>query len=152
WVRLQLDDGSFQGERIVSRENLAVTRTPKVAINDKMSYALGWIVALTRNGNVVWHNGGTYGFGAFVGLQPDRHIGVVILTNEGNVGFPDALGLWIFDRLLDNAPVDHVAKTLEKAKKDFSNADKMFAKPVNARPSSPLAPLGGAFANASFGK
>jgi CubicO group peptidase (beta-lactamase class C family) len=152
WVRLQLDDGSLQGERIVSPENLAVTRTPKDAVNDKMSYALGWIVALTPNGNVVWHNGGTPGFGAFVGLEPDRHIGVVILTNEGNVGFPDALGLWIFDRLLGNAPLDHVAKTLERAKENFSHSDKMFAKPVNAQPSPPLAPLCGTFADASFGK
>lgn len=152
WVRLQLNDGSFEGTRIVSPENLAVTRTPKVALNDKVSYALGWIVAQTPNGNVVWHNGGTSGFGAFVGLELDRHIGVIILTNEGNVGFPDALGLWIFDRLLDNAPVDHVAKTLERAKKNFSDGDKMFAKPVDPRPFPPLAPLCGTFANASFGK
>jgi CubicO group peptidase (beta-lactamase class C family) len=152
WVRLQLNDGSFQGEPIVSPENLAVTRTAKVAINDKMNYALGWIVALTPNGNVVWHNGGTPGFGAFVGLDLDRHIGIVILTNEGNVGFPDALGLWIFDHLLGNAPVDHVAKTLERAKENFFHADKMFAKPVNARPSPPLGPLCGTFADASFGK
>jgi CubicO group peptidase (beta-lactamase class C family) len=152
WVRLQLDNGSFEGQHIVSPENLAVTRTPKVAVNDKMSYALGWIVALTPNGNVVWHNGGTPGFGAFVGLDLDRHIGVVILTNEGNVGFPDALGLWIFDRLLGNPPVDHIAKTLQRAKENFLHADKMFAKPVNARPSPPLAPLCGTFADASFGK
>jgi CubicO group peptidase (beta-lactamase class C family) len=152
WVRLQLDNGSFEGQHIVSRENLAVTRTPKVAVNEKASYALGWIVALTPNGTVVWHNGGTSGFGAFVGLELDRHIGVVILTNEGNVGFPDALGLWIFDRLLGNAPVDHVAKALERAKENFSHADKMFAKPVNARASPPLAPFCGTFANTSFGK
>jgi hypothetical protein len=42
WVRLQLNNGSFEGTRIVSPENLAVTRTPKVALNDKTSYALGW--------------------------------------------------------------------------------------------------------------
>jgi CubicO group peptidase (beta-lactamase class C family) len=152
WVRLQLNEGSFQGERIVSPENLAVTRTPKVALNDKMAYALGWMIALTPNGNVVWHNGGTSGFGAFVGLDLDRHIGAVILSNEGNVGFPDALGLWIFDRLLGNAPVDHVAKTLERVKETFSHDDKMFAKPVNPRPSPPLAPLVGTFANTTFGK
>ncbi len=152
WIRLQLDNGSSQGERIVSPENLAVTRTPKVAVSEKASYALGWVVALTPNGTIVWHNGGTSGFGAFVGLELDRHIGVVILTNEGNVGFPDALGLWIFDRLLGNANVDHVANTLKRAKENFSHADKMFAKLVHARPYPPLAPLCGTFANASFGK
>ena len=44
WVRFQLSNGTFEGRRIVSLENLAQTRTPKVALNDKLFYALGWIV------------------------------------------------------------------------------------------------------------
>lgn len=152
WVRLQLNNGSFEGKLIVSPENLAVTRTPKVALNDKMSYALGWITAQTPNGTVVWHNGGTPGFGAFVGLELDRHIGVVILTNQGNVGFPDALGIWIFDRLLNNVSLDHIAATLERAKTNFARADNMFARPAVTRASPPLAPLCGSFANPNFGK
>src|SRR6202035_5366931 len=56
-------DGSFEGQSLVSPENLAVTRAPKVAINDQTAYALGWILSQTPNGNLVWHNGGTYGFG-----------------------------------------------------------------------------------------
>jgi hypothetical protein len=117
-----------------------------------MTYALGWIVAQTPNGTVIWHNGGTPGFGAFVGLELDRRIGIVILTNQGNVGFPENLGLWIFDRLLGNPTVDHVAKALERAKTNFSNGDKMFARPAEIRPFPPLAPLSGAFANPAFGK
>jgi CubicO group peptidase (beta-lactamase class C family) len=38
WVRLQLGNGSFAGKRFVSPENLAYTRTPRVAINDKSSF------------------------------------------------------------------------------------------------------------------
>jgi CubicO group peptidase (beta-lactamase class C family) len=72
WVRLQLGNGSFEGRRIVSPENLAFTRTPKVALSDKISYALGWIIQQTQNGSIVWHNGGTNGFGAYVGMGPTR--------------------------------------------------------------------------------
>ncbi len=152
WIRLQLGNGSFEGNRLVSPQNLAVTRTPKVALNDKTSYALGWTITQTPKGTVVWHNGGTPGFGAFVGLELNRNIGVVILTNQGNVGFPDALGIWIFDRLLGNASVDHVAVTLERTKKNFSDGEKMFARPTDARPFPPLAPLCGSFSNPTFGK
>jgi CubicO group peptidase (beta-lactamase class C family) len=152
WVRLQLGNGSFEGKPIISPENLAVTRTPKVAINDKISYALGWVIAQTPNGNIVWHNGGTNGFGAYVGLELDKHIGVIVLTNQGNVGFPDAVGPWIFDQLLGNAPVDHVAETLKQLKKRFAEAEKTFAKPANPRPFPPLGPLAGNFVNPSFGK
>jgi CubicO group peptidase (beta-lactamase class C family) len=152
WVQLQLGDGKFQGRRIVSPENLAATRTPKVAITDKVSYALGWIIQQTPNGNIIWHNGGTSSFGAYVGIVPDKDVGVIVLTNEQNVGFPDAMGLWTFDRLLDNPKIDHVADTFKAAKAKFEAATKLFAKPQSPRPFPALSPLAGNFANPSFGK
>jgi CubicO group peptidase (beta-lactamase class C family) len=152
WVRLQLGNGTFEGRRIVSPENLAVTRSARVGAADKAFYAMGWVVSLTPNGNVVWHNGGTYGFGAYIGMQLDRDVGIVILTNAQQVGFPDAVAAWAFDRLLNNPVVDHVANTLKTATTKFEAADKQFAKPANPRPFPPLAPLAGNFVNPSFGK
>jgi CubicO group peptidase (beta-lactamase class C family) len=151
WVRLQLGNGTFEGEPIVSPENLAITRTPKVAITDKVSYALGWIVQQTPNGSIVWHNGGTDSFGSYVGMLVDKDVGVIVLTNEENVGFPDAIGAWVADRLLDNPPVDHVANYLDRAKTRFEAGAKLFVRPENPRPFPPLAPLAGSFANPSFG-
>jgi len=151
WVRLQLGNGSFEGRRIVSPENLAFTRTSKVAMSDKISYALGWIIQQTQNGNIVWHNGGTNSFGAYVGMVADKSVGVIVLTNETNVGFPDAIGLWTLDRILDNPKVDYVADTLKAAKTKFETTAKLFAKPANPRPFPPLAPLAGNFVNPSFG-
>jgi CubicO group peptidase (beta-lactamase class C family) len=152
WVRLQLGNGTFEGQRIVSPENLAYTRRPKVAINDKTSYALGWIVAQTPNGSIVWHNGGTTSFGAFIGMLVDKDVGVIVLSNEQNMGLPDAIGLWALDRLLDNPAVDHAADTLKRAKAKFTSDDKAFATPPSPRPFPPLAPLAGSFASPVFGK
>jgi CubicO group peptidase (beta-lactamase class C family) len=152
WVRFQLSNGTFEGRRIVSPENLAQTRTPKIALNDKLFYALGWIVQQTPKGNVIWHNGGTTSFGAYIGFVPETGVGVTVLTNETNVGFPDAVGLWVIDRILGNPSVDHVAKTLEAAKAKYESIRKQFARPDKPPPSPPLAPLAGNFANPSFGK
>jgi CubicO group peptidase (beta-lactamase class C family) len=152
WVRLQLGNGTFEGRRIVSPESLAFTHTPKVAMSDKMSYALGWVVQHTPNGNIVWHNGGTTSFGAYIGIAPDKNVGVIVLTNEVNVGFPDAVGLWVLDRILNNPKVDHVADKLTAARASFETATKLFAAPANPRPFPPLAPLTGSFVNPSFGK
>jgi len=152
WVRLQLGNGTFEGRRIVSSENLAFTHTPKVAISDKVFYALGWLIQQTPNGNIIWHNGGTRSFGAFVGMVPDKNVGVIVLTNEQHVGFPDAIGLWTLDRILDNPKVDYVADTLKAAKTKFETEAKLFAKPADPRQFPPLAPLTGNFANPSFGK
>jgi hypothetical protein len=61
---------------------------------------VGWIVQQTPNGDIVWHNGGTLGFGAAVVLQLDHKLGVIVLSNQSNVGMPDALGLLYRLRLL----------------------------------------------------
>ena len=152
WISLQLANGALDGKRIVSPENLAYTRTPKVAISDKLFYALGWLIQQTPNGNIVWHNGGTRGFGAYVGMLPDKNVGVIVLTNQENVGFPDALGLWTLDRILDNPKVDHEAIVLARAKATYRDSVKQFARPAHPQPSPLLAPLAGNFANPAFGK
>ncbi len=153
WVSLQLAGGTTpDGQRIVSAENLAYTRTSKVAVNDKESYALGWIVQQTPNGTVVWHNGGTHSFGSMVILQFDRKLGVIVLSNESNVGMPDAIGLWTMDRLLGNPAVDYGAKTLTQAKATYVDSVKQFARPADPQPSPSLSPLAGNFANPGFGK
>jgi hypothetical protein len=150
WVRLQLGDGTFEGRRIVSSASMAAARTPKVAVSDKAFYALGWIVQQTPNGNIVWHNGGTSGFGAYVGLLLDKGVGVVILANA--VGFPDAIAAWTMDRLLGNPQVDQAANLLKTATAKYEAAVKMFAKPERPRPFPPLAPLAGRFTNPAIGK
>jgi len=151
WIRLQLGNGAFEGRRIVSAENLAYTRRPMVAASDQGSYAQGWYVYPTPNGNSLWHDGDALSFGSFVGLVPDRNVGVVILTNITDNGFQIALGIWILDRILGNPKVDHVAKSRERAKASFETKAKRFAKPSNPRPGPPLAPLAGKFVNPSFG-
>jgi CubicO group peptidase (beta-lactamase class C family) len=145
WLRLQLGNGVFEGKRIVSEENLDFTRTPKVGVSDTISYALGWAIRATPNGRVIWHSGATDSFGAYAGFLPDKDVGVVVLTNESNVGFPDAIGEWVFDRLMDNPVVDNVAVRLSGAKARFAASEKLFAKPEKPRPSPAVAPLAGDF-------
>lgn len=48
--------------------------------------SLAWHVRETATGEVVWHSGGTDGFGAFVGFDPRTRIGVVVLTNTARGG------------------------------------------------------------------
>ena len=145
WVRMQLAGGTFEGKRIVSAENLAVTKLPRVAVSDTATYAMGWVNRSTPNGTVVWHNGGTTAYGAFIGLLPDRDAAVIVLSNATNVGLPDAIGQWTLDRLLGNPEVDFVASTLKGARAADAAARATFATPADAAPPPPLAPLAGRF-------
>jgi CubicO group peptidase (beta-lactamase class C family) len=153
WVRLQLGSGTFEGRRIVSAENLAFTRMPKVADNDRTSYALGWFISQVPNGNILWHSGDAVSFGSFVGMVPDKKIGVVILTNEQHVGLPDAIGQWVLERLAGFPEHDYaVDKFKEEAKTAFERKVERYAQPANPRAFPPLASLAGNFVNPSLGE
>ncbi|MGH7114024.1 MAG: serine hydrolase, partial [Stellaceae bacterium] len=151
WLRLQIGDGEFAGHRLVSEKNLAVTRTPKVAINETMTYAMGWIISSTSNGRVIWHNGGTNGFGAAIGFLPGKGVGIIVLTNEQNKGFPDAVALWAFDRLLGNPEIDYAQTNLAHAKADAAKDEAMYKKPAAPRPTPDLAALAGDYHSNAMG-
>jgi CubicO group peptidase (beta-lactamase class C family) len=151
WLRMQLSDGALAGKRIVSAENLLVTHTPRIAITDRVVYAMGWFVQQTPNGGIIWHNGTTPGFGAFLGMAPDRKTGVIVLSNQGNVGLPDSIGAWVLDRVLGSAKTDYLAERLEQAKTNLAAAEEQYAKPAKPGPSPPYATIAGDYVNPGFG-
>ncbi|KRE15863.1 hypothetical protein ASE63_16720 [Bosea sp. Root381] len=117
WLQLQIGRGHVGEKVLVSEANLAATWTPRVAMTDRLSYAVGWVAMATPRGRVIWHNGGTTGFGAHVGFLPDFGVGIVILTNIGGPGMADALAHWFYDRVLGNPQVDNIALAAQAARK-----------------------------------
>lgn len=56
---------------------------------------LNWLGVSAGDSVIVWHNGGTGGFRSFIGFDPRRAIGVVVLTNAGRS--IDDIGLYLLD-------------------------------------------------------
>jgi CubicO group peptidase (beta-lactamase class C family) len=78
----QLSDGvAPDGERVVSAENLNVTREPQIAIHANMSYGLGWMVTSYYDQPVITHSGNTLGFTSEFTFLPEADLGVIVLTN-----------------------------------------------------------------------
>lgn len=152
WLRLHIGDGVFEGKRLVSKENLAVTRTPRVAMNDTMAYATGWVVSMTPNGRIVWHNGGTVGYGAHIGFLPDKGLGVVVLSNLQNHGFPDAIATGIYNALLGNPATDQLAAAAERARAGYEAEAKRYAPRPDAAPPPDLARLAGTYDSEAMGE
>ncbi len=151
WVRMQLAGGTLGGTKIVSATNLAVTKVPRTGISDRVAYAMGWVQVATDNGQVTWHNGGTTGYGAYVGLAQAHDLGVIVLSNLQNVGMPDAIGMWTMDRLLGNPEVDYAEQALGHAKSAAAEAVATFARPADPAPAPDLATLAGRYVNEGFG-
>jgi D-alanyl-D-alanine-carboxypeptidase/D-alanyl-D-alanine-endopeptidase len=80
--------------------------------NPNVSIGLGWHTLKHHDANIVWHNGGTGGFRSFVGFNPARKVGVVVLSNTANEGFDD-IGRHILDARFElikqpKAPTENV--------------------------------------------
>jgi len=68
------------------------THAPRASTGSPaMSVGLGWHLLNRPIGPIVWHNGGTGGYRAFLGFDPAKRVGVVLLTNSAitadDVGF-----------------------------------------------------------------
>ncbi len=67
--------------------------------------AYGWHVR-EQNGHIVfWHNGETEGFKSFIGFNPERDAGVVVLSNVAQGGL-DEMGFALLDTVLTNTEGD----------------------------------------------
>lgn len=64
------------------REAMALVRTPRADFAPGSRIALGWMVSGPPNRPIWWHNGGTGGYRSFVGFDPARQVGVVVLANS----------------------------------------------------------------------
>jgi hypothetical protein len=75
--------------------NEALKLSHSTTFNDgRNQTALAWQLIITKKGNeMIWHNGGTYGFSCFISLIKSKDIGVAILSNSGNPVDPIALGI-----------------------------------------------------------
>lgn len=66
----------------------STARGPKIGLN--------WHTEVTRSGTeIVWHNGGTGGYGTYIGLDQKRGVGVVLLANTS--GVPQDIAIHLLD-------------------------------------------------------
>ncbi len=78
-----------------------------------MQGALGWQISKRGDSEIVWKDGGTYGFASFIGFDPKRHVGVVLLSNaftmSGTLTGVDDIGLHLLDPQfpLNGPPEEH---------------------------------------------
>lgn len=59
--------------------------------------ALGWHVTTTGDSQIVWHNGGTGGYRSYIGFDPKKGAGVVVLSNTSTDAGVDDIGQHLLD-------------------------------------------------------
>lgn len=71
--------------------------------NPNLGIGLAWHILTRPAGKIVWHNGGTGGYRSFIGFDPARRVGVVVLCNNGNESMDD-IGFHLLDETFPLRP------------------------------------------------
>ena len=98
YARFQVGDGSFEGRRLISAENMALMHTPAALSQGGEHldhYAMGWRTGSIDGKALIGHDGNTFGFHANVALIPDIDAAVVVLMARNGVMVkgPETAGL-----------------------------------------------------------
>ncbi|CAM2195904.1 beta-lactamase class C [Paraburkholderia kururiensis] len=155
WMRLHLDKGEFNGERVLPASLVNTLHAPRVYCPDSTSaefgeahYGLGFRCHSYRGDRLIFHGGGLPGWGALMTLVPDFGIGVAVLTNRSpNEGVARPLTWHVIDRLRGREPIDwrgrnrkHQERARVEAQAYKGARDKVHHK--NTRPAHELAAYG----------
>jgi CubicO group peptidase (beta-lactamase class C family) len=84
----------------LKKETLQEMLRPQVKRNSQSSWALGWEINHTENGDFLRHGGGNPGFSCFVAASVERKAGYVIMTNSENSGYYGVIAKLITGEIL----------------------------------------------------
>ncbi len=86
WLLVNMNNGILNGQQFIPAKVVEEMQTPGISLidnGDKVSYAMGWFVGQTNNGEpVIWHSGDTPNFLSEMIILPNRNLGVVMLVNS----------------------------------------------------------------------
>jgi hypothetical protein len=169
WLKLQMGDGKFGENQIVSKTNLDEMHKPNMVISNAFfgplekypefangSYGLGWFINTYHGQKLVHHGGNIDGFSAMVAFMPDEKCGVVVLTNLNGTPVRDIAMLNLFDRFLGKKQLPW-SQRMKKEYKELEDAVKKGKKQGqtkrvhNTRPSHQPEAYIGEFEHAGYG-
>jgi CubicO group peptidase (beta-lactamase class C family) len=142
WVRLQLSDGEFSGQRLLSsgavkemqKSHIVVPYDPPWSLlfpeAHFVTYGLGWLLSDYRGRKIVEHGGNIDGMSALVAFVPEEKLGLVVLTNLSGNELRTALKLRIIDAFLGGEAKDWSAIHL-KTMRSFEAQGKAAEKKRN---------------------
>jgi hypothetical protein len=170
-VRLQLNDGKWNGKQIVDATALAETHKPQICpkatdagnLKDCPGggfYGLGWNVRPDDGGKLqISHSGAFFlGSSTAVYLIPEDHLGILVLSNALPVGLPESICLNFLDLVRYGKPrMDYLAlggKAMSDMMAETQDASPNYATlapPKTVVAPKPLSAYAGKYTNEYFG-
>lgn len=168
WLRLQLNEGEFEGKRLVSQKNIREIQSPQTIMrftnppepklkSNFRAYGLGWSLREYAGYKMVWHSGWTDGQLSMTAMIPEKRVGVVVLTNVHQQNVYAPLAYRALDIALGLSETDwnaYFLRFIKAAETEFiADERKLEADRIkNTNPSLPLKNYAGTYENELYGK
>jgi CubicO group peptidase (beta-lactamase class C family) len=164
WLRLHLDKGKFEGQRLLSPTLIQQLQTPRVheaaptfAEYGDLHCGLGFRLHSYRGERVVLHGGGWIGWGTRMAMLPDHGVGVAVFTNRDPSAVPEILANYVFDRVCGKEPIPWLDRYRELRRKSLAQIDldrqaRKATRRPNTRPSHDLADYAGEYDHPGYGR
>jgi CubicO group peptidase (beta-lactamase class C family) len=167
YLRFQLGDGTWQGERLISAESLTEPHTPQIVLRltggartlnpdtQFLTYGMGWVVQDYRGKRLVMHGGSIDGFRTHLTLVPEARLGIALLNNLDGGLMNLALSNSLVDHFLD-LPVKDWSTYYHEIQEEDTRQSQARAKALRANrspdgPPRPLAAYAGVYDDAAYG-
>jgi CubicO group peptidase (beta-lactamase class C family) len=162
WLRLHLDKGEFEGQRILSSPLIQQLQTPRVHVGASefaeigdAHYGLGFSLGSYRGERVASHSGGWLGWGTLMTMLPDRGVGV--FTNRDPSAVPEILTNYVIDRACGKEPVPWLDRHRERRRQflkqiDVNRQARQATRRAGTRPSHDLADYAGDYDHPGYGR
>ena len=158
WLRFQMGNGTFNGQRLISEANLNYVHSPKTPFSANMEgsqtefYCQGWVWSDTKYGPLISHSGAVGGYQNYVGYSPKEKIGIVILTNNGQSSLSEALFFQFFSMYFGDTGADVSGQLLKgKLAENTTAITTEPALPEGIHAALPLSTYAGTYANTTYG-
>jgi CubicO group peptidase (beta-lactamase class C family) len=164
WLRLHLDKGEFEGQRLLSPALIQQLQTPRVHIGASefaeygdVHCGLGFRSHWYRGERVVWHSGGFIGWGTLMTMLPDRGVGVAVFTNRDPSAVTEILANHVFDQVCGKEPIPWLDRYRERRRKFVAQIEvdrqaRKAARRLNTRPSHDLTDYAGDYDHPGYGR
>lgn len=165
WLQLNLNDGVYNNQTLISPATLQEIQTPQVIIpgapESKESliyaYGIGWGIASYRGHYYLSHDGGVDGFTSVAGVLPNDGVGIFIIVNKNLCCLCRFLSNEAIDRALGLPHIDWVKEGLQsynkskESQKETKLQEDLLRK-KGTQPSHPLDDYVGTYEHPGYGK
>jgi CubicO group peptidase (beta-lactamase class C family) len=164
WLRLHLDKGEFEGQRLLSLALIQQLQLPRVHVGASefaeygdVHCGLGFRSHWYRGERVVWHTGGHIGWSTLMTMLPDRGVGIAVFTNRDPNPVTEILTNHVFDRVSGKEPIPWLDRFRERRRKGLAQIEvdrqaRKAARRLDTRPSHDLADYAGDYDHPGYGR